>query len=287
MPFMCYDLVMKAIFTDEVNILAKMISDITGIDYEVLENNIILETNEMPVNNLKEKAKRCDFILRIGKEHNLNLEVNANYYPGYIIKNLSYLFGIFSSSTKKNEEYNENMLATQVNLNCYKKNYDEALEQYQLREVNSHKLYTKNINIFNLNVVKCLELYYNLDNLDGVPKYIRWGTLIYNRDIEKIPDIVDGIMTIEERKRLMDNIDKLTKDDLFMSELEAREWDKWERNSMMTYAKNLGIAEGKAEGKEETTKELILSMLDNNATLEFISKVTNKTPDEINKIINQ
>ena len=61
MPFMCYDLVMKAIFTDEVNILAKMISDITGIDYEILENNIILETNEMLVNNLKEKAKRYNF----------------------------------------------------------------------------------------------------------------------------------------------------------------------------------------------------------------------------------
>lgn len=98
---MCYDLVMKAIFTDEVNILDKMIAVITGIDYDVLENNIILETNEIPVNNLREKTKRCDFILRIGKDHNLNLEINASYYPGYIIKNLSYLFGIFSSSTKK------------------------------------------------------------------------------------------------------------------------------------------------------------------------------------------
>ena len=85
MPFMCYDLVMKAIFTNEVNILAKMISDITGIDYEILENNIILETNEMLVNNLKEKAKRCGFILKISKDHNLNLEVKASYYPGYII----------------------------------------------------------------------------------------------------------------------------------------------------------------------------------------------------------
>ena len=58
MPFMCYDLVMKAIFADEVNILAKMISDITGIDYEILEKNIIHETNEIPVNNLKEKKQK-------------------------------------------------------------------------------------------------------------------------------------------------------------------------------------------------------------------------------------
>lgn len=76
----------------------------------------------------------------------------------------------------------------------------------------------------------------------------------------------------------MDKIDKLTKDDLFMSELEAREWDKWEEKSMLTYAKKLGkeegLAQGEIKGREENTKELILSMLDNNATLEFISKVT-------------
>lgn len=44
----------------------------------------------------------------------------------------------------------------------------------------------------------------------------------------------------------MDKIDKLTKDDLFMSELEAREWDKWEEKSMLTYAKKLGKEEGLA-----------------------------------------
>ena len=291
MPFMCYDLVMKAIFIDDVNILAKMVADITGIDYKVLENNTILETNEIPINNLNEKSKRCDFVLRINKDRIINLELNASYYPGLIIKNLSYLFGMFSNATKKSEEYNENLITTQLNLNCYAKNTDEALEQYQLQEVNSHKLYTKNITIFNLNVVKCLELYYNLDNLDNVPKHIKWGALIYNRDLSKIPNIVEEIMTIEERNRIMSKIDKLTKDDKFMSELEAIKMLEWEEKSKMTYVKNLGIAEGRAEGeikgKEETTKELILSMLDNNATLEFISKVTNKSIDEIQKIINQ
>lgn len=36
---MCYDISMKAIFIDEINILAKMISDITGIDYKMLKDN--------------------------------------------------------------------------------------------------------------------------------------------------------------------------------------------------------------------------------------------------------
>ena len=184
---MCYDIVFKALFIDEVNILVKIVSDITGMDYEILENNVTLDTNELPVNSLKEKAKRCDFILRLDENNILNIELNASYYTGLVIKNLAYIFNIFSRVTKSSEKYDEDLNVIQLNLNCYEKNSDEALEQYQLREVNSHKLYTKNINIFNLNVVKCLELYYNLDNLDDVPKHIKWGALIYNRDIEKNP----------------------------------------------------------------------------------------------------
>ena len=71
-----------ALFTDEVNILAKMVPDITGMDYEILENNIALETNEIPVNSLNEKVKKCDFILRIDENNILNLERNISHYTG-------------------------------------------------------------------------------------------------------------------------------------------------------------------------------------------------------------
>ena len=64
MPFMCYDIAFKAVFIGEENLLAKLVLDITGIDYKVLENNIILEVNELPISTTNEKAKRCDFILK-------------------------------------------------------------------------------------------------------------------------------------------------------------------------------------------------------------------------------
>ena len=35
---MCYDVVFKSVFLGNENILAKMISDITGFDYSILEN---------------------------------------------------------------------------------------------------------------------------------------------------------------------------------------------------------------------------------------------------------
>ena len=86
-----------------------MVSDITGIDYAILENNTILETNELPINRKNEKAKKCDFILRISNDRIINLELNQKSYTGMIVKNLSYLFHLFTSSSKKGEEYNDDL----------------------------------------------------------------------------------------------------------------------------------------------------------------------------------
>ena len=141
-----------------------MVSDITGIDYELLNDNVILETNELPINKKNEKAKRCDFILRINKDNIINLELNQQCYTGLIVKNLSYLFHLFASSSKKGEEYNDNLIVTQINLNCFKGfDYNEIkpLSRYSLREDDTNKLYVKNVAIYELNVLKCFELYYN------------------------------------------------------------------------------------------------------------------------------
>ena len=53
---MCYDIAFKAIFTGEENILAKLVSSITGIDYWDLKDNLIFETNELPISRKNEKA---------------------------------------------------------------------------------------------------------------------------------------------------------------------------------------------------------------------------------------
>ena len=73
LPLLCYDIVFKSVFTNQENLLAKMISDITGIDYELLKDNIILETNELPISKNNEKAKRCDFIIRMKNNNIINL----------------------------------------------------------------------------------------------------------------------------------------------------------------------------------------------------------------------
>ncbi len=45
-----------------------------------------------------------------------------------------------------------------------------------------------------------------------------------------------------------------------------------------------GIREGRKEGKKEGIKEMIISMLNNHIDIETISKVSNKSIEEIKKI---
>lgn len=318
LPFCCYDIAFKAVFTNEENILAKMVADITGMDYKILKNNITLETTDLPISSINEKAKRCDFIIRIDKSNILNIELNSSYYTGMIIKNLAYLCQIFSGETKSGNKYNKNLNVMQLNLNCFTKDNDnqsknsnkEILNEYQLQNVKTHEIYTKNISILTLDIVKCYETYYNLGNKETIPNYIKWGTLIYNRNFEEIPDIVKGIITDKERDRIMDKMAKLSRNSLFMSELEALEWAEWEKNSIEAdaiergLAKGMaqgmaqgiaqgiaqglaqGITKGRAEGIEQNTIDMIRTMFKNNLDLEMISKISNKSIDEIKQIIN-
>ena len=77
----------------------------------------------------------------------------------------------------------------------------------------------------------------------------------------------------------MDKLNEITAEDLFMTTEEALEWADWSENTI--YDKGVKI------GNQETSEEYIKSMVDNNIELDIISKITNKTIEEIKDIINK
>ena len=78
-------------------------------------------------------------------------------------------------------------------------------------------------------------------------------------------------------------LDKLTKDDLFLSKEDAMQWDEWEKNTIY----NDGVKEGIEQGIVQNTTEMILSMLKNDIDIGTISKITNKSIKEIETIKKQ
>lgn len=51
---------------------------------------------------------------------------------------------------------------------------------------------------------------------------------------------------------MMDKLDKITKDDYFMSEVEALQWAEWEKCTIYN--------DGKQDGIEENTRNIIKNM---------------------------
>ena len=78
----------------------------------------------------------------------------------------------------------------------------------------------------------------------------------------------------------MDKLNKLKNDKQIMTELEALEWEEWERNTIYSD----GIKKGIEQGINQNTIEIIKSMLKKELDINLISEITNRSIEEINKI---
>ena len=196
-----YDKVFKSLFINNENVLAKMISDIIGMPYDSLKDNIVLEINEIPITRKDEKFKECDFIVRMGKNVIINLELNANNYRGLKVKNLSYTFSLFATSGKVGKKYNSDLVLIQINLNNFSEE-EEELNIYEFTNIKSGKVYFDNLKIFSLDIVKCSEIWYSCANKGQLSNYIKWGALLCCDKIDDIRIIMRGVLKKEEIEEL-------------------------------------------------------------------------------------
>ena len=274
-PILSFDSVFKTIFTENIDTLAKMISDFTGIKLEKLINNIVLIVQELPIDVNHEKVKRCDFIVKFDKNKKINIELNRDFHSGTVARNLSYAFTLFSSNTKEGEKYDVNMQVIQININYKKGQKGDCLTSYYIMNEKTRKKYSNQLEIYSLNIDKCRQLYYNC-NGEGIPKYIKWGAFLGSRSIEELKKTAEGILSLEEARKIVDKLEKITTDNQYMSALEAQQWEQWERNTIYSDGIEAGYASGKEEGYSSGVTDTIRSMLENNLDYETISKVTRK-----------
>lgn len=282
------DKIFKAVFKENLNVLAKMISDITGIAYELLKDNIVLIDNEIPISKKYEKAKKCDFIVRISDNMIINLEINSHNYESLKRKNLSYTFSLYAKSTKGGEKYNPDFTTIQINLNAFSEN-ENYLNIYGIANVDTHELYTDKFKIYSLDIAKCLKMFYNEDGF--VNNVVRWGALIGSSDITEIDNILGDMIAMEEKDKVKSTIEGFSEEIWKTSDKENAEWAEWLDKSIQ-YEKEqraikLAREEGIQEGIEKDQNEIIIRMASNDFDLATISKITNKTIDEIKSIIKK
>ncbi len=279
-PILCTDIIFKSIFIDMESIIIKFIYDITGYKLD----NIILTINEIPITRKNEKFKRSDFIIKSDNEI-FNIELNSNCYNSLIIKNLSYLCGLFSKDTNKGEDYNDKLEVIQININNYSK-YNKPVLDYQMINNSYGIVYFNGLKIYDLDIVKCRSMYYN----ENIRKrnYLKWGALFSSNSLDEIEFIIKDLIGIRKGEIFMSKLKKMTVETYVMDEAEAlREDDKIRRSIYkegISIGKEQGISIGKEEGIEQGILTTIKNMIKNSASYEFISKVTGKSINEIKEL---
>ena len=287
-PILCTDIIFKSIFIDMESIIIKFIYDITGYKLD----NIILTINEIPITRKNEKFKRSDFIIKSDNEI-FNIELNSNCYNSLIIKNLSYLCGLFSKDANKGEDYNDKLEVIQININNYSK-YNKPVLDYQIINNSYGIVYFNGLKIFDLDIVKSKKLYYN----EYIRKrnYLKWGALFSSKTLDEIYPIITELIGKRKGEVFMSKLKKMTVETKVMDAVEATRLDDIFRNSIFEEGKEIGLLEGisqgmsqgKEEGMEKGIEQGILTtiknMIKNSVSYEFISKVTGKSIKEIKEL---
>jgi len=162
-----------------------MISDITGLDYNILKDNI-----EIKNNNSKPQST---FLIEFDKEDNIIIEINKESYARNLIKNIICIF--LGIETKK-EKDDKNIKLIQIHINK-EKNAKKALSKYRIKEYIKDSDF-QNILCIEISPQRCKEKYNNNEEIDNS---IKWGVLLQSKTEKEIKEIIDSILTKKVNKK--------------------------------------------------------------------------------------
>ena len=290
------DYLFKSLFRsiEARDMVARVLSKITGLDEEVLRNADYI-SGEIPKKKEKEKNKTSDVVVKIDKNSRIIVEMNASYYPNLYRKNTSYAFANYIehtpiSSAKTN--YPNIILVNIDSVKHFKTNKPVSI--FEIRndegeiEVDSYKSY-----------------HLILDNAKN-PKYNKdedlylFALFMEASDIDKLKSIANGNKHFEKAYW---KVEEYMSDDDFLVYYDKEEMDKFEKEEMKRYGLELGIEQGLAEGRKkgheqglveghkkghkEGVKTVITNMIDNGFKISEISKMINIKEEEINELLNK
>ena len=268
-----YDRAFKEVFGKEENkdILKKLLEEILQVEIERIEY-LNLERN---VDNVKVKRKHLDLYLEtnIGK---IQVEVNTTNSKYVKPRNMSYLCDIYSHHTLVGQEYDQDTLIIQININ-YGQQDEKYIREYRLRD-ESGKEYIKNFIIYEINMEKYMKLWYNKEEKElEKSKYI----VMLNLEKEELEKLSKKDKVVI---KYMKELERVNENPKFREYMSAEEDNKKIENSLKREWMEEGLKEGIKEGSYKRNIEIAKTMLKDNMDIEIISKYTNLSKEELEKI---
>ena len=319
-PSLSYNAMFKAVFSNNKSILLKLVKaifDYYNINLDISDRELIIKNNELPLDNYNDRELICDYIIKIDDYNEINIEINRSKYVGLISRNMTYSFKIFYEHFKVGDSYDEFSKYTllQVNFNNFSNPNKRNINRYYMIDIDdlNNKL-SSNFSIMNIDIASCYKLVYNSDKLKEISFLERWAGIIGSEYVEDISLIMGSDMvSMKEKEKFINDIKEKSKDKDVLEALKlentVEDRFKWIENIAKSEGYDLGYEEGHnlgykdghregvefgieqgieqgiEKGIEKNTSDIIKAMIDNNISYEKISKITNKSIDEIKKII--
>ena len=265
-------------------------SDVLKIDYNIIGKNTKVElANELHKTREKNKTTTCDFVIKVGNYFRINVEINQNYYNGLHERNLLYAGRILSDTIPRGTKYESlpKYKVYQLNINTFKNFNGKVLMKAKLLDEETCMPLTEALSLYNFDIAKCHDIYYNkvVSDIDIDSKVIKWGTILYTKDISEISDIMgDDLMPKEDKKRFIEVITELDEENRTFTDEEIIQLTEWKFEAERLAARDQGLQQGLQQGINEGQTKIVTNMLKENYKIEEIRKITGLNEEEIIKI---
>lgn len=254
------DGVFKSIFCKKTNrdVLKELIEYCIGRKVTIKE----LIIPELSKDNVLVKGKILDVVVDT-EEGEINIELNN--YRGMSLhrRNAAYIFKMYANSVNVGDSYNDMKKHIQINLTDGTDEPNMPIKaKYTLYDKENDLEYLDNLEIYELNLAKYKELWYN----EGEANILA----VLMCDEEELCKI-EGNALVE---KLKGEIIKMNQDKKFIEFLSAEEEERLLLNTIKEDAIREGIEQGIEKGIEQNKVVIAKNMLKKNADLNFISEIT-------------
>ena len=198
------DRIFKAIFSDEsdTSMMREFLNRLTNTNIK----NINILNNELTVQYKDERKKIVDILVKDVDNNILYLiELNGSYKDYSHTRNFAYDGRIFSTYTKKGEQYDLDLQYVHIDL-TYGLDSDKEKHVYFIKEIDSDEFYIKNYKIIEYDMDKIMDCWYNEDEIKIKEKSFLIMLGLDRIDLEKLISIFKEDKFIMKFKEKVDSL---------------------------------------------------------------------------------
>jgi len=202
----------------------------------------------------------------------IDFEFNSKKGENYYLKNLKYVFHLVLNQIHKNdlEKVSKIKRVTQINFNAFDRyGLNKLVYSSHIAEDESHIIANDYLQIFDITLEKAKEMWYANSEKESLEYYL---FAISSRDYDTKYEMYEGDELMAEVVDKMDELKKKFNEDLF-----------YDNEALL---KKANYDDGKAAGLKEKSIEIAKKMIEEGFELAVISKITELSIKEIEKLKN-